>query len=187
MIKTASRTPFFMAKLHKLESNGYVNHTVVKTEKRRIETVFLLSQGRKWHHLCVVGQMRLPWGITNLERPKHSLKPLRRSTIEAAKRANKNGKQCGKNQSSSYFDLPMGTLEPVLKWHSCRLRVRRGRCPNISGSGLACLAAAAGLGAWFESPMSISRMNHLSGFVSTIGEEGVDWMTVNRSTREPNP
>ena len=29
MVKTASRAPFCMAKLQKLESNGYVNHTVV--------------------------------------------------------------------------------------------------------------------------------------------------------------
>ena len=30
MIKTALRAPFFMTKLQKQESNGYVNHTVLK-------------------------------------------------------------------------------------------------------------------------------------------------------------
>ena len=34
MIKTALRAPFFMAKLHKMESDGYVNHTVDSTTEK---------------------------------------------------------------------------------------------------------------------------------------------------------
>jgi hypothetical protein len=80
--------------------------------------------------------------------------------------------------------LPMGTLDPVEKWQSCLLRVRMGLCPNISGLEV---AIEASLEVAPESPMSISRMNHLSGLFSTIGEDGVDWMAVKRSMREPNP
>ena len=100
------------------------------------------------------------------------------------------------------FCLPIGTLAPVAKWQSCLLRVRTIRCPNMLG-----------LSAWEDrwpppgwtpdpaggtlappgepltplSPMSISRINHLSGLVSTIGEDGVDWIAQKRSFRLPNP
>ena len=98
---------------------------------------------------------------------------------------------------NNFFCLPIGTLEPVAKWHSCRLRVRIGRCPNISTLGGISLfpVPPPDFPTYFpaeeedfpESPMSMSRMNHFRGLVSTIGEDGVDWIAVNRSTREPNP
>ena len=105
----------------------------------------------------------------------------------------------GKNSNGGtiFFCLPIGTLEPVAKWHSCRLRVRIGRCPNISTLGGISLFPfpppdfptdfPAEEEDFPESPMSMSRMNHFRGLVSTIGEDGVDWIAVNRSTREPNP
>ena len=85
--------------------------------------------------------------------------------------------------------LPMGTLDPVAKWHSCRLRVRIGRWPNISTLLVDGLVFSFCPDPDFapESPMSMSLTNHFKGLVSTIGEDGVDWMAVNRSDREPNP
>ena len=90
--------------------------------------------------------------------------------------------------------LPIGTLDPVAKWHSCRDRVRIGRYPNISTFSEFDIFAVPPpvfpefefrefsefgfptIGGFFapESPISISRTNHFNGFVSTIGDDGVD-------------
>ena len=102
-----------------------------------------------------------------------------------------------------WFCLPIGTLAPVAKWQSCLLRVRTIRCPNMLGLSAAWedrwpppgwnpdpaggTLAPPGEPLTPLSPMSISRINHLSGLVSTIGEDGVDWIAQKRSFRLPNP
>ena len=95
-----------------------------------------------------------------------------------------------KGQNDQTFEkglkLPIGTLEPVEKWQSCRLRVRIGRCPNISVRWFD-EDFLFGVGFFAESLMSISLTNHFKGLVSTMGEVGVDWMAVKRSIREPKP
>ena len=45
MIKTALRAPFFMAKLQKPESNGYVNHTV---DTKPLVTTYYVGFGPIW-------------------------------------------------------------------------------------------------------------------------------------------
>ena len=120
---------------------------------------------------------------------------MRRKAFSTSKRGpvlKKQQKSLG-NKKPKFFEsrskLPMGTLEPVEKWQSCRLRVRIGRCPNISVvvGWLELEFEDFWAAAFPESPMSISLTNHFKGLVSTIGEVGVDWMAVKRSIREPKP